>query len=92
MGQQLIRRIRARLADFPASAWDKIRHPTRSWLFRAFCGGRWEETRSCGWYRYDHEGRVPPGVLSHEDHRDDCWPIRLLVLLTLVLTAWAVCT
>lgn len=64
----------------------------RFWMFRAFVGGHWECSRSCGWYRYDRQGRVPPNIIDTEDHTDDCWPIRLLVLLTLVLTAWAVCT
>jgi hypothetical protein len=58
---------------------------TKYWLFRAFCGGHWEHSRSCGWYKYDRKGRVPPGVTAQEDHTDTCWPVRLLVLCSLAL-------
>lgn len=61
-------------------------------MFRAFIGGFWEQSASCGWYPLrDREGSIPPGVIDQEDHRDDCWPIRLLVLLTVAIVAWVVC-
>lgn len=56
-------------------------------LWRIFCGGTWERSRSLGWYRHDRKGSVPPGIIDSEDHRQDCWPVRLMVALSVVAFA-----